>query len=143
MARLIAQESEPSQPTAAQSNAERKSFERLRNEWLDRNTVPSVPGHCASCGQIESATRDAVRSASLERSQGAGLDAANDVADAQTNNRDCFDQNLTGGFAPGATITYTMTCKISFDELGLIGLPGDTEVTFSSDAPLDQFRRSA
>ena len=35
-----------------------------------------------------------------------------------------------------------MTCHIHYEDLGLVGLPGSTAVTFSSDAPLDEFRRT-
>jgi len=93
-------------------------------------------------GQIESATRDAVRAATLERNIDDALREANEVADLQTQNRDCDSRAITGNFQPGGTITYTMRCEVSFDELGLIGLPGSDTITFSSDAPLDQFRRT-
>ena len=93
-------------------------------------------------GELESATRDAVRSASLERdfatAQLAGQETASRRGDDSV---ECDDGALTGNFAPGATVTFTMTCHIDYEDLGLVGLPGGTDVTFSSDAPLDEFRR--
>jgi Flp pilus assembly protein TadG len=95
-------------------------------------------------GEIEAATRDAVRAAALERSHGAGFDAAAAVVDDQVTEFPCPAMELTpGAFTPGATITFTMTCRVSYESLGLLGLPGGTDVTFSSDAPLDEFRRAS
>ena len=93
-------------------------------------------------GELESATRDAVRAASLERSFGDAQAAAIAIAEEQTEPTECFDRQLGGDFASGQTITFTMTCRIPYEDLGLIGLPGHTDVTFSSDAPLDEFRRT-
>jgi Flp pilus assembly protein TadG len=93
-------------------------------------------------GEIEAASRDAVRAAALERSAGVAEGVAIDTAQSQLDNATCRDYGLTGDFAAGQTITFTMTCRVSYESLGLLGLPGGTDVTFSSDAPLDEFRRT-
>ena len=94
-------------------------------------------------GELESATRDAVRAASLERDAGTAELAAQATAAEQTDeSADCDAGGLSGNFAAGQTITFTMTCRIHYEDLGLVGLPGSTDVTFSSDAPLDEFRRT-
>jgi Flp pilus assembly protein TadG len=93
-------------------------------------------------GQIEAAARDAVRAAAFERSAGDAETAADDMAQAQLENRTCSQAALSGAFVAGGTIRYTLTCHVSYAELGLIGLPAGDDVTVSSDAPLDQFRRT-
>jgi Flp pilus assembly protein TadG len=93
-------------------------------------------------GQIEAAARDAVRAAAFERSAGDAEAAADDMAQAQLEGRSCSEGALSGAFVAGGTIKYTLTCHVSYDELGLIGLPDGDDVTVSSDAPLDQFRRT-
>jgi hypothetical protein len=94
-------------------------------------------------GELESAARDAVRAASLERNAAAGENAADAVVDQQVGGTtECPVGELSGDFAAGGTITYSMVCIVDFEDLGLIGLPGSTEFTFSSDAPLDEFRRT-
>jgi Flp pilus assembly protein TadG len=93
-------------------------------------------------GQIESAARDAVRAAAFERSAGDAEAAADDMAQAQLEGRSCSEAQLSGAFVAGGTIRYTLTCQVSYAELGLIGLPSGDDVTVSSDAPLDQFRRT-
>jgi Flp pilus assembly protein TadG len=93
--------------------------------------------------QIESSARDAVRAAALERDAASGETAADEMAQSQLGDRVCSMATLTArDYEPGATITYTVRCTVFFDELGLIGLPGSDEIEFSSDAPLDRFRRS-
>ncbi len=94
-------------------------------------------------GDIEAASRDAVRAASLERTQGAGQAAAVDTAIAALQHPDqCQNAALTGNFVSGGTITVTITCEVSYDGLGLIGLPGSKSVTISSSAPIDLYRRT-
>lgn len=93
-------------------------------------------------GEVEAASRDAVRAASLERSRSDAYAAVRTVAGAQLGDRaGCRPPDLT--WAPaGGVITVTLSCDVSFDGLGLIGLPGSTTVESTSAAPLDVFRRS-
>lgn len=94
-------------------------------------------------GDIEAASRDAVRAASLERTAGAGQAAAVDTAIAALQHPDqCQNAALSGNFVSGGTITVTITCEVSYDGLGLIGLPGSKSVTISSSAPIDLYRRT-
>ncbi|MFI7586914.1 TadE/TadG family type IV pilus assembly protein [Spongisporangium articulatum] len=92
-------------------------------------------------GEVEAATRDAVRAASLERSPAAARREANRTAAATLDGRDCTAVGLGGAFVAGGTITTTLRCKVSFDQLGLLGLPGSVSVTATSSAPLDVYRR--
>jgi Flp pilus assembly protein TadG len=94
-------------------------------------------------GDIEAASRDAVRAASLERSEAAAAATAVETADAalQDTGR-CQNAELGGNFASGGIITVTLTCEVSYDGLGLIGLPGSKTVAITSSAPIDQYRRT-
>jgi Flp pilus assembly protein TadG len=94
-------------------------------------------------GDIEAASRDAVRAASLERTAGAAESAANDVAAASLRNPElCRPIAMSGDFVAGGTITVTVSCDVSYAGLGLIGLPGSRELSASSSAPLDTYRRT-
>jgi Flp pilus assembly protein TadG len=94
-------------------------------------------------GDIEAASRDAVRAATLERTASAAQAAAEDTANAALQDVGrCQGAVLTGDFVSGSTITVTVTCDVSYDGLGLIGLPGSKTVTISSSAPIDKYRRT-
>ncbi|GAB3947739.1 pilus assembly protein [Kribbella albertanoniae] len=89
-------------------------------------------------GDIEAASRDAVRAASLERSAGKGTAAADRVAAVAVEHPErCAPAELTGDFVAGGTITITITCDVSYAGLGLLGLPGSKRVSVSSSAPMD------
>jgi Flp pilus assembly protein TadG len=94
-------------------------------------------------GDIEAASRDAARAASLERTQDAAERAADGVAAAALEHPErCQRVQLSGDFVAGGTITATVTCDVSYDGLGLIGIPGSKRLSASSSAPLDTYRRT-
>lgn len=94
-------------------------------------------------GDIEAASRDAARAASLERTQDAAERAADEVAAAALEHPElCQRVELSGAFSAGGTITATVTCDVSYDGLGLIGIPGSKRLSASSSAPLDTYRRT-
>jgi len=94
-------------------------------------------------GDIEAASRDAVRAASLERTEAAARATAVDTANAQLQDvGQCQNATLSGNFVSGGTITVSITCQVSYDGLGLIGLPGSKSVTIESSAPIDLYRRT-
>jgi hypothetical protein len=96
-------------------------------------------------GQVEAASRDAARAASLERELGPATDAAARVVDDQLLGRaDC-----TGGldlpgttFEAGGVVNVRLTCEVSYSQLGLLGIGASTTVTAESSAPLDINRRT-
>lgn len=97
-------------------------------------------------GEVEASSRDAARAASLERSAGdAQAAAARIVAVGRPARTRCGP--VAVDFRPAATaatvgrVTAELTCSVSFEALGLIGLPGSTTVTAASNAPLDSYRR--
>jgi Flp pilus assembly protein TadG len=95
-------------------------------------------------GEVEAATRDAVRAASLERSSGAAANAARVTANASLGGRwQCEEVRLEGAFLAGETITVRVKCTVPLSGLGLLGLPGSVPVKGDSSAPLDLYRRTA
>lgn len=94
-------------------------------------------------GEIEAASRDAARAASLERDAGAAQAAATAAADLQVpDSADCGGAEVGGNFAAGGTVTVTLRCNVDLSDLGLIGLGGSTEFVAESAAPIDVFRRT-
>ena len=93
-------------------------------------------------GEVEAASRDAVRAASLERSAGAAEDSAQRTANAALNGWTCDPVVLGGTFTAGGTIEVSLRCHVRFNDLGLLGLPGNASVTGDSSAPLDLYRRT-
>lgn len=94
-------------------------------------------------GDAESAAREAVRAATFERNP---TDAASEAQRAATATLPatltCGPVDLGGAFVSGANLTVALTCEVSWQDLGLIGLPGTTQVTATSSAPLDVYRRT-
>lgn len=105
--------------------------------------VVALGRYVAVRGEVEAATRDAVRAASLERSAGSAGPVANRTALASLAGRRCDAVRLSGAFVAGGTVTAHLDCRVSFDQLGLLGLPGSVSVAASSSAPLDLYRRVA
>lgn len=106
--------------------------------------VVSFGRYVAVRGEVEAASRDAVRAASLERSAAAAGASANRTAEASLNGRaSCGAVQLSGQFVAGGIVTARLVCRVPFGDLGLIGLPGSAEVEATSSAPLDLYRRTA
>jgi Flp pilus assembly protein TadG len=94
-------------------------------------------------GDIEAAARDAVRAATIQRDEGSAIQVAAQTANAALEDPgQCQGTALSGAFVSGGTITVTLTCSVSYDGLGLIGLPGSKEITISSSAVIDLYRRT-
>jgi Flp pilus assembly protein TadG len=94
-------------------------------------------------GQVEAASRDAVRAATLERdARSAANAAAAAVQAAPPNGLSCERAKLTGRFEAGEVVTVTVSCQVSWSDLSSLGLPGTKTVTASSSAPLDVYRRT-
>jgi Flp pilus assembly protein TadG len=94
-------------------------------------------------GNLDSATRDAVRVASQAPNPQQATKAAQDVLDKQFAGYTCVNSKdaqrgpvmtLTGDFVPGSTLTIATTCQYDVSDLGLPGLPGTltTRSQFSS-----------
>ena len=94
-------------------------------------------------GDMEATARDAARAASLERDLGAAQAAAADVVSSSLEAKTtCQSTGVGGNFVAGGMVTVTLNCNVSYDDLGLIGLPGSVGVRAESSAPLDTYRRT-
>lgn len=94
-------------------------------------------------GDSQAAAREAVRAATLERDPASAAVAAQATATAMLPaSLSCQPAVLSGDFAPGGTVTVELTCAVSWENLGLIGLSGTAEVRGTSSAPLDTYRRT-
>lgn len=106
--------------------------------------VISFGRYVAVRGEVESASRDAVRAASVERSSLSAARAAQRTASASlSGHARCAPAQLSGAFNAGGTLTATLTCSVPLGDLGLLGLPGSVRVEASSSASLDLYRRTA
>jgi Flp pilus assembly protein TadG len=96
-------------------------------------------------GDLEAASRDAARAASLERDTGTAEARAREVVDASLDKQTtrCLGTSLGGSnFVAGGFVRVSLDCQVSYDGLGLIGLPGSVTVKTSSTAPIDTYRRT-
>lgn len=94
-------------------------------------------------GQVEAASRDAARAASLERDLDSATGAALLVVDDLRDRADCGTPVFPGtDFQAGGEITVRLTCEVSYSQLGLLGIGASTTVTAESSAPLDENRRT-
>jgi Flp pilus assembly protein TadG len=46
----------------------------------------------------------------------------------------------TSHFIPGGEVTVTVSCTVGLSDIGAPGLPGESTVTISQEAPIDPFR---
>lgn len=96
-------------------------------------------------GDIEATARDAARAASLERDFGSATASAGAVVGSSLEkDTTCQAPSVgpAGTFVAGGLVTVQLTCQVSYDGLGLIGLPGSVAVNATSSAPLDPYRRT-
>jgi Flp pilus assembly protein TadG len=105
--------------------------------------VAAFGRYVAVRGEVEAASRDAARAASLERGAGAAAFAAQRTASAAlTGKAQCTAVRLSGAFVAGGTVNATLSCRVPLNDLGLLGLPGSVDVEATSAAPLDLYRRT-
>lgn len=96
-------------------------------------------------GNLESATRDAARSATLARSYDDARDRARAVvregiAGMPQTCRDSLDVEVSPTFEPGEPVTVTATCTYGISEIGLPGAPGSLSPESSFTSMLDPYR---
>ncbi|WP_422744777.1 TadE/TadG family type IV pilus assembly protein [Micromonospora sp. WMMD754] len=136
----------------------------LAPAFIGLMVLAGVAGRTAVADEaVESAAHDAARAASLARTADDGEEAAENAARTQLDwsGLRCTAPprlDLAGSVAgkptsfaaayrsaPGvpATVTVTVTCTVSFDDLsapGLPGVPGGKTVAASFTSPLDTYR---
>jgi Flp pilus assembly protein TadG len=99
-------------------------------------------------GSVAAAARDAARQASISRSPGqavtAALASASDTLSGEgLNCKPVVRMQLAGFGVPlgePATVSATVTCKVSLSNLLVPGLPGSKTLRASFTSPLDPYR---
>lgn len=97
---------------------------------------------------IASAAGDGARAASIQRSQQAALQAAEQAVQDTLNNEgvNCRDQeNLTsvafdGGFERGSYVTVTIECTVNAGDLSFHAIPGQMTISTSASEIIDEHR---
>lgn len=94
---------------------------------------------------VEAMARDAVRAASLQRDEASAVAAAQAIVSSTTPSGVTCQPvgNIGGDFVAGGIISVEVSCEVSFNGLGFIGLPGGATLTGESSAPLDELRRTS
>jgi Flp pilus assembly protein TadG len=96
-------------------------------------------------GQVDSAAREAARSASLERAPGVAQTAGKRAAATLLGGEKVTCSTLTvsvdtSEFRPGGAVSATVTCVASLAGLGMSGLPGTRTFRATSVAPIEVHR---
>lgn len=94
-------------------------------------------------GDIDAAARDAARAASMQVTLADANAVAQQVVDdsVSAGHTDCGTVGLTGSWRAGGRITVRLSCSVSYEGLGLLGMRGSTQMTTESVVPLDSYRR--
>ena len=95
--------------------------------------------------RVDAAARDAARSGTIartaEQARAAAVSAATSRLDGEA--VDCRNLDVavdTQAFAPGGSVTATVTCTVDLDDLTLLGVPGSRTVTARAVETVDRFR---
>lgn len=99
--------------------------------------------------KVEHAAAEASRSASLSRTMSQASTSATEAAtsDLAAKGLNCVNLSIStdaSGFRtrPGvrATVQTTVTCDVSLDSLGLVGISGVRTIRHTSSSPIDTYR---
>ncbi len=96
-------------------------------------------------GNVERAAANAARAASLrQHSADAATDATETAAaNLRTSGVRCLDLRTSvdvADFAPGGTVTVTITCEASMADVTLLGVPGRRTFAASATEVIDTYR---
>lgn len=94
-------------------------------------------------GDVDATARDAARAASLEPSRQAADAAARSIVSTSLDDDTVCgagDVRVQLDWRPEGEVTVELSCSVSFEGLGLIGVPGSVGVGGSSSVPLDPYR---
>lgn len=94
--------------------------------------------------QIDGAARDAVRAASVARSEGGAVDLAQSAATSSFGSHTWCSggpqvSTDTSDWGPGGKVAVTVTCDVDLGDLTFIGLPGTKTLTGRALAPIDTY----
>lgn len=96
-------------------------------------------------GQVQRATSEAARAASLRQSPEAAVESARSVASSNLEASGFICQDLVTAvdiqhFVPGGSVTVTVTCVASMRDVTLLGVPGERTFVASSTEVIDRYR---
>ena len=99
----------------------------------------------AARSDVVNAARDAARAASIERTPGAAVIAAERAAGEalQDTGVQCDDLRIdvdVADFAPGGSVAVEVRCAIPLRDLGLLGISGTRTASATSVEVIDRFR---
>ncbi len=89
----------------------------------------------------DATARDAARAASQSHTR-AGAESAvrTAIAKGLRATRDCQPTGLSGNFESGGTAVVRLNCTVSYEDLGMLGIPGSIDVDAEGHAPIDTYR---
>ena len=96
-------------------------------------------------GQVQRASSEAARAASLRQSPTAAVDAAAETAASNLSAsgficRDLATDVDTSRFAPGGVVTVTVRCVADMEDVTLLGVPGQRTFVARSTEVIDRYR---
>jgi len=91
-------------------------------------------------GDMQAAARDAARAAAFEDTRGQAEQAARSTVAASLDGSDC-SVGFTADWRPDGSVSVELRCRVPYDDLGLIGLPGSVTIDTESHVRLDPYRR--
>ena len=110
----------------------------------------AVAGRIAIAHQsVDSASSAGARAASIARTKTDANAAANSIVRSTLGNQGvtCTDLDISNDLAAfdtrigeRASVTTTITCRVSLADLTVVGAPGFVTLTATASSPLDQFR---
>jgi Flp pilus assembly protein TadG len=94
--------------------------------------------------QVDSAARQAARTASTARSPQAAARAATGTAGAALSGShpscQAFQIDVdTSAFRPGEQVTVDVTCAVALSDLTMLGMPGTRRISARFSVPVDRF----
>lgn len=93
-------------------------------------------------GDVQAAARDAARAAALQDDEAAARSAAEATYRASVDDPGACSLGVnTAAWGPDGTVTVSVSCPVTFSDLGLLGLPGSVRVEADSEVRLDPYRR--
>lgn len=98
--------------------------------------------------RINDAAHQAARAATMARSHSQAAADAQGTASAALASAGVACESLTvdtetQGLRPGSTVTVTVSCNVSLDDLTLLGVPGNRTFQSSFSAPIDVWRSTS
>lgn len=94
---------------------------------------------------VDGATRDAARAASIMRTRAEAVAAAPAAATQTLDARDvtCQNRRVTAdvsNFAPGGHVSVTVQCTVQLGDLSLLGISSTRTLSRTESAPIDRYR---